>query len=145
MRKMMSDTFKPYSYVKSNNINSNINNKGFFDIVDFAHNNAISQFPKKEQATSERDAYRHLLWLGMMTQKYSPETARAVGELHESKIPFVGSYGQSYSEQQMDLYNNELGIELGTKAKTLPELMEMAKKLVEENKVKINKTSGSYK
>ncbi len=118
--------------------------KGFFDIVDYSHNNAISQFPKKEQADTERDAYRHLVWLGMMTQKYGAETARKMGELHESKIPFVGSYGQSAPEKEMDLYNNELGIELGSKAKTIPELMEMAKKLVEEKKVKINKSSGSY-
>ncbi len=89
-----------------------ITNKGFFDIVDYAHNNSISQFPQDNQKDVERDAYRHLLWTAMMTNKYGESTARLAGKVHESVLPIVGSPFQSKSEKKMDLYNNELGIEI---------------------------------
>lgn len=161
MRKKMADKFTPSSVVKKRpdwmtpGINpsevrfnftpiSIVQNKGFFDIIDYAHNNSISQYPEKEQKDTDRDAYRHLLWLGMMTQKYGADTAREVGEWHESRYPIVGSTFQSKVDKKTDLFNNELGIELGTKTKSLPELMEMAKQLVNEKEVKVNNNPGTY-
>ena len=161
MRKKMPSKFTPVSVVKKRpdwmtpGINptevrfnftpiSVVQNKDFFDTKNYAINNALSQFPEKEQENTDRDAYRHLLWLGMLTQKYGADTARKIGQMHESKFPFVGSPMQSDAENEVDLYNNDLGIELGSKTNSLPELMNMAKQLVKDKKVKVTDTAGSY-
>ena len=44
----------------------------------------------------------------------------------------------------MDLYNNRLGVELGLRVKTLPEIMAEAKKIVDSGKAKLDSYDGSY-
>lgn len=140
---MAENSFKAFAIIPQNLVKSYGDNS-FFDTITYAHNNAISQFPEKAQASKERDAYRHLLWLGMMTQKYGEKHARMAGNLHESRIPFVGSPFQSNLEKDMDLYNNELGIQLGKSTKSLEELMQKAKEMVLQKEVKLSNTSGTY-
>lgn len=114
------------------------------EISDFAHNNAKSVYPNKEQANKERDAYRHILWQAMTANQYGEPTANMLGNMHESQLPFVGTPFQPADQKAMDLYNNRLGVELGLRVKTLPEMMIEAKKIVDSGKAKLDSYDGSY-
>ena len=111
----------------------------------FASNNAESVYPEKEQANKERDAYRHILWQAMLANKYGETAANALGNMHENPyIPVVGGMGQPDDQRQMDLYNNKIGVEIGLKAKSMQEMMDEAKKVVEENRAKMDAGEGTY-
>ena len=135
------ESFTPYILTSESNF---LKNKSFFDIKDFAVNNAISTFPEEITSQQERDAYRHILWSGMLANKYGQDSARLMGKLHESKIPFVVSPMQSEAENKMDLYNNELGLALGNKVKSIDELMNEAKNIVLSNRAKLDAKPGTY-
>jgi hypothetical protein len=113
-------------------------------IKDFATNNAESVYPSKEQSTKERDAYRHILWQAMTANQFGQPTANVLGNMHESYIPLVGAPLQPSDQREMDLYNNKLGVQLGLRVKTLPEMMAEAKKIVDTGKAKLDAYDGSY-
>ncbi len=95
------------------------------------------------------DAYRHTLWMAMLTQKMSPRKAEKLGIAHEkgNKI----DYDKKLLEEgklpdsvacEMDLRNNRIGIDIGKANKKTPsvELQKIVKKAVMEGKCwKINK------
>ena len=135
------DSFTPYIITSESAF---LKDKDFFDIKDFAINNAVSTFPEEITSQKERDAYRHILWSGMLANKYGQASARLIGKLHESKLPFVGSPMQSEAENKMDLYNNELGLSLGSKVKSIDELREEAKNIILSNRAKLDAKPGTY-
>ena len=87
------------------------------------------------------DAFRHTLWMAMLTQKIGAKKAFKLGVAHEdgNYSDFLASTLEegtlpTYTSSQMDLYNNKLGIKLG---KENPNLS--TKKLVELVKIEILK------
>jgi len=54
------------------------------------------------------DAFRHALWNYLMTKDVGSSFARQWSNAHE-----YGAVGQSSNERYMDLYNNQVGINLG--------------------------------
>ena len=111
-----------------------------------AADEAIALYGKDTQHNGPADAYRHLLWSGMMANKYGNTPAQFGGWLHESKIPFVGAPMQSEQEQAMDTTNNEYGRYIGSDAKNLDENRKRAKILVDMGVAKTlnNKTDEYY-
>ena len=111
-----------------------------------AADEAIALYGKDTQHNGPADAYRHLLWSGMMANKYGNAPAQFGGWLHESKIPFIGAPMQSEQEQAMDTTNNEYGRYIGSDAKDLNEIRKRAKILVDMGVAKTlnNKTDDYY-
>lgn len=104
---------------------------------------AKKAYPSANQATRERDAYRHIAWQAMLAKQYGPEVAASVGNLHENKyIPFVGGIGQPESQRQMDLYNNELGRNINWKSEE--ELNKIIQDYISANKAKLDAEAGTY-
>ena len=114
---------------------------------DMASNEAIAMYGKDTQHNGPADAYRHLLWSGMMANKYpNMPVAQTLGWLHESSIPFVGAPMESNAEKQMDTTNNEYGRYIGSDAKNLDEIRKRAKILVDMGVAKTlkNNTDDYY-
>ena len=108
---------------------------------------ATSLYGKNTEHNGPADAYRHLLWSGMMANKYpNAPVASTIGWLHESRLPFVGAPGQSSQEQAMDTTNNEYGRYIGQDAKDLNEIRKRAKALIDTKTAKTidNETDGYY-
>lgn len=95
------------------------------------------------------DAFRHTLWMAMLTQKTSARTALKLGIAHEkgNKIDYdkrlleEGKLPDSVA-CEMDLRNNSVGISIGKENKKMPakELQKIVKQTVLEGKSwKINK------
>ena len=67
------------------------------------------------------DAYRHLLWSGELTRRFGEPTARAILYAHEKTDDLSGYFChdcQSKASEQMDFFNNGIGIGIGRAAKT---------------------------
>ena len=113
-----------------------------------ASDEAINMYGKDTEHNGPADAYRHLLWSGMMANKYPSyvPVASTLGWLHESGLPIVGAPGQSSQEQAMDTTNNEYGRYIGQDAKDLTEIRKRAKALVDTGTAKTIKgeTDGYY-
>ncbi len=97
------------------------------------------------------DAYRHTLWMAMLTQKIKAKKAKKLGIAHEkgNKIDFdkkkleEGKLPDSVA-CEMDLRNNKVGIEIGKENKdiSIDELQKIVKQAVLVGKCwKINKNS----
>jgi len=111
-----------------------------------ASDEAIALYGKNTEHNGPADAYRHLLWSGMMANKYGNAPAQFGGWLHESHIPFVGAPMEADTERQMDTTNNEYGRYIGQDAKNLDELRKRAKILIDTGVAKTIKgeTDGYY-
>ncbi len=87
------------------------------------------------------DAFRHTLWMMLLTQEFGEKLARSLGKVHE-KGNYIDFRKKKLEEDklpdavscEMDLLNNETGIYLGKKYPnaTLDESIEIAKKYVLE-------------
>ncbi len=92
-----------------------------------------------DYAGGQVDALRHILWMALITQRYGARFARKLGLTHEksNKLDFKKRKLEEYqlpdaASMMMDLYNNEIGIDLGSHLPKLPveELVGEVKKLV---------------
>lgn len=102
-----------------------------------------------------QDAYRHVFYMAAFAQKIAPRKVRRLGELHEKGNYLMykrsmledGELADSLSNQ-MDLKNNECGINLAASGKSvsLTELSYKAVRLIEEGKAFIMKRNkdGNY-
>ena len=59
---------------------------------------------KRDRSVPE-DAYRHVLWSYLLTQKFGPEFAETVTDAHET-LPT-----NTAAERRMDFHNNRIGRE----------------------------------
>ncbi|MEV0360456.1 hypothetical protein AB0H71_30815 [Nocardia sp. NPDC050697] len=76
----------------------------FFDIRSQAEEAARSAYPDPTaQADGHGDAYRHMYWNALMTQRYGEEWTAQFASSHE------GVGGNAPAREAMDLYNNQLG------------------------------------
>ena len=114
----MSDNFTPYAIIMG----------------DYADKEAQKRFPEG-RVGGNQDAFRHLVWQGMLQKKY-PSIAKFLGNLHETSIPFVGSPYQGKSEKEMDLYNNALGRKIADQAKSYEDIYRIAEEYVNKGRVK---------
>lgn len=85
---------------------------------------AKAKYKNNEQWLGEGDAFRHMAWQALMTQKYGRIPAALVGYAHEMGLG--GQFGnpeQTNKEEQMDLANNALGREIGSKYDNVDDMM----------------------
>lgn len=100
---------------------------GALQLNTYSKERAKEMFPKQYGIDDQRDAARHMIAAGTLARKLSPSVARFFGKGYEflsSPATAIG-YGLGLNEMPpdyaMDIYNNELGIELARKAKTQEE------------------------
>ena len=84
---------------------------------------------------NKADAYRHLLWTAEMRRKTNPTIAKGISDYHEKvTLPFglLGSAHplQTKEEKEMDLYNNQLGIQIGGQSKSYEDTMRLAQEAI---------------
>ncbi|MBP2450343.1 DUF6973 domain-containing protein [Mycolicibacterium lutetiense] len=84
--------------------------KDFFDIKQAAIDEASRKFPPPDGNTSDNhtDAFRHTYWNALMTQRFGEEWTRKFATAHERRP------GDPAPREAMDLYNNEIGRQIGT-------------------------------
>ena len=73
-----------------------------------------------DYAGGQVDAFRHILWMALITQHFGAKTARSLGRAYEkgNKLDFKKRrleerYLPDATSMIMDLMNNEIGIEIG--------------------------------
>jgi hypothetical protein len=96
------------------------------------------------ESGGDTDALRHLLGAAALTKRQGSTYANAALNWHENPmIPTFlgGGYGQREEDRAMDLYNNQLGIEIGQKAKSYDEALALAKQAIKERKAKVANTN----
>lgn len=88
---------------------------------------AAKRFPADEIHNGAGDAYRHIVWQGLLAQKLGQDKAKYFGDFHENpNIPFVGGYGEPTKESTMDYKNNEIGRYIGKDAKSVQDILNRA-------------------
>ena len=99
---------------------------GMFDMKALAEKEALNRYGKATEHNGNADAFRHLVWSGMMSNKFGNLLPQALGATHE----FV-EVGQPQAENNMDTTNNQYGRYIGNDAKDLQQIMDRAKLLID--------------
>jgi hypothetical protein len=89
----------------------------------------------RSSTNDESDACRHYIWAYLLAKELGKKTALKILDAHEDNPK------QALNEREMDLHNNELGLNAFQKNKNLPNsaLLELYKKNLKDKKVKIVK------
>lgn len=114
-----------------------IKEPSIFNLTDYAGFQAARMFPKDRGEDDRRDAARHMLAAGMLTRKFTPETAERLGrwyEYKESPGKAIGTLfgGSMPPDYDMDTHNNQVGIMLGQQAKDQADLERLVRKYARE-------------
>lgn len=98
-----------------------------FKTKNMAEKESAKRFPKDELYNGAGDAYRHIVWQGLLANKLGEDKAKYIGNFHENEnIPFVGAYNHPQNEINMDLKNNEIGRYIGKDAKNVQDILNRA-------------------
>jgi hypothetical protein len=100
---------------------------------------ALTQAEKygvSEERLGKGDAVRHLVWQALTSRGYGDTLANLAGQYHELPLPLGAAVNQTDAEKEMDLYNNSLGREIGSKAKSLEDIYKLAQEYVDSGKAK---------
>ena len=91
-----------------------------------------SQLPGRENGPA--DAYRHILWVAEMTRRFGENAARNIAGLNED-LSELEEEERQFAEQAMamDLSNNAIGIQIGRNAKTWDEVVQAARRVIEQS------------
>ena len=111
---------------------------GYKDLIfgDYATEEAKKRFPDESGVGGNQDAFRHLVWQANL-QREMPYFAKLIGDIHESRIPFIGREPiQGKSETEMDLYNNALGRKIADQATSYDDVYRIADEYIKNKKVK---------
>jgi hypothetical protein len=127
--------------------------KGFSDIKDRAFDESEKRFPDNprpgnipESRAGEwqgndghRDAFRHAYWNALMTQQYGEQWTKAFATAHE------GLPGNTANREAMDLYNNEVGRQIGANNKnaTPEQLANLVEQSLNQGKLVVVDRNGS--
>jgi len=82
---------------------------------------------------NEADAFRHVYWSALNSRDTGEELARAFGEAHEARP-------QLSADKEMDLFNNEIGFQVGTrlgKDASDNEILAATRKAIESKQVTV--------
>jgi hypothetical protein len=111
---------------------------GLRPILDKAQDLPLKYYAATGEHNGEADAMRHMLLQAQLMQKYGETPAKAIGWLHENI-----SFGQPEREKTMDEYNDVLGRQIGAKAKSEQEMIDMARQYIDTKKAKSIKQDNS--
>ena len=82
------------------------------------------------------DAFRHAVWCALMARDIGPELAKEFSDAHENGYTdeelaqYVRDGNTGYAHKDMDLYNNQIGIAIGSKYNTDEEIVACVKSLL---------------
>ena len=98
----------------------------------------------KDRSGGQLDAFKHALWMAMMSQHIKVKKLRKLGLAHERfnyRQAKKGKGGGDKVASDMDLWNNEVGLKIGGANKTLTEseLIDMLIKAVNQGEMRIIK------
>lgn len=93
---------------------------GMLRIQSYASNSAMAA--QSRDRTVPQDAYRHLLWSYLLTNKFGPELAEEITDAHE-----LGSTTNTEADHRMDYHNNELGRSYAMGNRRESEVLSLAK------------------
>lgn len=111
---------------------------GYGNAITKAEKIAEDTFPAESQWLGEGDAMRHILFSAMATKAYgSDKVPKILSWLNENVKGRLE--GADEKERDMDLTNDSIGREIGMKAKTEDELIQMAKDAIASKKAKVIK------
>jgi hypothetical protein len=100
-----------------------------------AENAAKAKYKNSEQWLGEGDAFRHMAWQALMTQKYGRIPAAVVGYAHEMGLGgLLGNPEQTQKEEEMDLANNALGRDIGAKYSNVNDMMQALEEAIATRK-----------
>ena len=86
------------------------------------------RFTPAEAYNGPGDAYRHIVWQGLLANALGEQAAKDAGDLHENRmLPLFGAMGHPQSEINMDLKNNEIGRYIGKDATSVQQILDRAK------------------
>lgn len=100
-----------------------------------AENAARAKYQNSEQWLGEGDAFRHMAWQALMTQKYGRVPAAIAGYAHELGLGGpLGNPDQTNREEQMDLANNAIGRDIGAKYNNVNDMMAAIEEAIQTGK-----------
>jgi hypothetical protein len=99
-----------------------------------AEDETKKRFTPAESYNGAGDAYRHIVWQGLLANSLGEQAAKDAGDLHESrKLPLFGAMGHPQAEINMDLKNNEIGRYIGKDATSVQQILDRAKLINDYN------------
>lgn len=106
----------------------------------------------QDETGGQLDAFRHAFWMALLSQKIKPGKVRLLGKAHE-KGNYLGFKKRKLEDGvcadkascEMDLWNNEIGIEIGITNKSMPinELKTVVIQKIKSGDLKVIKKDGS--
>ena len=103
------------------------------------------------ESGGKKDAFRHVYWMAILSSRLGANRARSLGNAHElgNKLDFekkVLEFGEfsDLTSMEMDLWNNEVGIQIGKQNKkaAYDKLKKLALKKVRDGDCKIIKRNN---
>ena len=109
-----------------------------FRVGDVAFDEADARYDIKGTTGGKNDAFRHIVGTALLAQRRGEPYAKFITNLHESEIlpGGLGARGHPKEQVDMDLYNNQLGLEIARKAKDYDDLIRLATEYVNTNKAR---------
>lgn len=107
-----------------------------FTLNNITNDTAANMYQGNGMVGGQTDALRHILASAVLARRYGPGYAKTITDLHESRLPFLGSMTQKPEDQEMDLYNNQLGIQLGQQATDYNDLVRKAQEYIAKGKAR---------
>jgi hypothetical protein len=105
---------------------------GIFGVTDYATKASARMFPEQMGQDDQRDAARHMLAAAVLAKKTGPGTAIFLGKAHErmsnpeSFFSMLG-IGKPRDDYEMDVHNNKLGADLGSRTTSQAELEKLVR------------------
>jgi hypothetical protein len=98
-------------------------------------------FPGQMGQDDERDAARHMLAAATMSRKFGPRTAEFLGKAYErtsSPESFFSMFGigKPREDYEMDVHNNKVGVDLGSRATSQEELEKLVQAMAMQSQNK---------
>jgi ribosomal protein L31E len=115
-----------------------VKEQGLWGVKDYATETSAKMFPKQKGNDDQRDAARHMLAAAVVSRKLGPGMAEFLGKAHErlsspaSFFNMLGS-GEPRYDYNVDVHNNKLGVDLGSRAKDQAELETMVEELAKKS------------
>lgn len=109
-----------------------------FDVAEQAFKESDARYSKKGTTGGQNDAFRHILGTAVLAQRRGEPYAKFVTNLHESELLPGGLGARDHPKEQvdMDLYNNQLGLEIARQAKDYNDLIRLAQQYVNSGKAR---------
>ena len=96
----------------------------------------------KDRSGGQLDAFKHAFWMALLAQNIKPKKAYKLGKAHEKynyNRARKGKGGGDQAASNMDLWNNDVGIKLGSENDNISEsaLIELVINAIRKGKMKI--------